>query len=166
VKTMRLMIDDAPVKDVKMALAKEHHDREQTIRALMAKGRCSVVQDNCATHITVRVDTEHFTDIREKFPTTILMANIQLALAAGLDDRNRKGDPYDEMSNHMHDAMAYGIQSVYRGGRSVGKSEVLAMGYDMHSTWDMGDYLDWKTEANTEALTATVKRKFKKGLRP
>jgi len=164
VKTMRLMIDDAPVKDVKVALAKEHHDREQTIRALMAKGRCSVVQDNCATHITVRVDTEHFTDIREKFPTTILMANIQLALAAGLDDRNRKGDPYDEMSNHLHDAMAYGIQSVYRGGRSVGKSEVLAMGYDapVWTDFALGDYL-----YNAEpAVTVTVKQKFKKGLRP
>lgn len=79
-----IVTDDAPVQDVKLALAKEYHDRQQVMRELIAYRRVHVVEDNDASTIRVRVGDQVFACPRETFPTTILIANVQLALYAGV----------------------------------------------------------------------------------
>jgi hypothetical protein len=101
-----IVIDDAPVRDVKMALAKEHHDRTTVLHLLMQSGSVRVVQDCQPSTISVQIGDEVFTDQREAFPSTQLMARVQLALHAGQACKSQPdpsaGDPYRMMGEALH----------------------------------------------------------------
>lgn len=178
---MKLVISDDEVSLVQMALAREHHDRKNSFRTLQDRGHVHVVNSEKPAHITVQIEDEFIDDDRERFPTTVLMARLQLAIAAGRSCRNlRTNDDFYSndagISNtinagktaHMAQIMKY-EQSIGRllGRRAVGKSQVLAMGYgrDAH----IGDFLNEEPTLFPAPLkkrvTAAVK-KFAKGLRP
>lgn len=165
---------DTRVHDVKMARAKEHHERTTAMHALMQSGDVTVMEDMDPAIVRVRVDDEFFTDKRDAFPSTQLLARVQLAIHAGRSDRVRQHK--EAVDRHLSDAMVYGISMhsqmesrVHR--RRVGKSEILAMGYGDGAT-DRAAPMEWYdameiAHHNTAQITATVKPKnLRKGLRP
>lgn len=110
---MRMLIgDDATVQDVKLALAKEQHDRNAVFNQLVASGDVSVLMDMNPEIVRVRVDTEIFSDARKSFPSSQLMARVQLALHAGLSDKT--ASQKERMDNHMLDAMRFGMH-IHKG---------------------------------------------------
>lgn len=150
---MKLVISDDEVGLVKMALAREHHDRMVAFQHMQGQGHVKVVTNEQPAHITVQIEDEYLDDERGRFPTTHLMARLQLAIAAGRSCRNlRKEDQGD----HAVDTMSYAMQA-----RHVGKSALLGMGYS--SEVHIGDML--YPAPLKKRVTAAVK-KFAKGLRP
>lgn len=73
---------------IKLALAKEHHDRASLIGLWTNQGNISILQTDDPGTITVRLDDEFFSEARDKFPTSTLIARLQLAIASGRSDRN------------------------------------------------------------------------------
>lgn len=129
---------------VKMALAREQHDRRGAFQNLQAHGHVRIATTEQPAHITVQIEDEFIDDDRERFPTTNLMARLQLAVAAGRSCRNlHEGDPTGPPG-----------LAPYGPWRRFGKSEILAMGY--------GRDLPAPVK---KRVTAAVK-KFAKGLRP
>lgn len=134
-RQMKMLItDDGPVQDVLTARAKEHHERTTEMGRLMNLGHVRPVEDNCATHITVEVQDEFFTDVRERFPTTELMARVQLAIAAG------------RSCNNGTSMTAERLDRVWVDENYSHRAEVIAQGY-----------------ANVSALTAAVRKPRKDG---
>lgn len=158
---MKLVITDDPVSDVKMALAKEHHDRTMKLGELVAAGHVTVMEDCDAVRVRVKIEDEVFSEDRERFPTTELMARLQLAIHAGLSERNRVKIMGD---NHASDAMAYA---------ALGKSwksyhqQLSRMPRGADPAFMSGDRLWYDEAAKIPAkITATVKKALRKGLRP
>lgn len=122
---------------VKQALGKEWKARRHAFDILQAQGHVTVMNDERPDVIRVRLDEEFFTDSREDFPTAHLMACLQLAVAAGQSDRN-------------HYAMDISKQA--------------------HAVWWQDRFHDFKTGGDylypSTPVTATVKPKYRKGLRP
>lgn len=128
---------------VKQALGKEWKARRHAFDILQAQGHVTVMNDERPNVIRVRVDEEFFTDSREDFPTAHLMACLQLAVAAGQSDRNAARQGCWDI--HPMDASQYGA---------------MALWYDkLHDFKLGGDLLH-------PPVTATVKPKYRKGLRP
>lgn len=154
--SMKLVISDHEVSDVQMALAREHHDRRGAFQNLQAQGHVRLVETADPARIHVQVEDEVLHDERARFPTTVLMAKLQLAIAAGRSCHNvnwdRDDDPYLAMvgKSATQPAMVY-EQAIGRlvGRRPVGKSQLLA--YD--------------PDPLPKRVTAAVK-KFARGLRP
>lgn len=146
-----MVTSDEPIRDVQMALAKEHHERTTEFGRLCNLGHVNVVEDNCATHITVEIEGEYFTDIREKFPTTQLMARLQLAIAAGRSENNGSVFTIDKMEHMIKQLAAYrdiypqpqwGNHRQFVHDENIWtRDEAVAQGYE-----------------NVSKITATVKR--------
>lgn len=157
---MKLIItDDAPVNDVKMALAKERHDRQQKIYELFGEGHCSADMESGHPIVTVAIEGEVFREARDVFPTVGLMARLQLAINAGQSNRNLGAGPGP---THAADAMAYGMTYGGRAGGNMTATEINRLYQDSRiSSYRASDlYADV-----AKSVTATVK-KFRKGLRP
>lgn len=158
---MRLIITDDPVSDVKMALAKEHHDRTQKLRELVAAGHVTVLEDNDAVRVRLQIEDEVFGEERQCFPSTELMARLQLAVHAGRSERNNQ----TIRDYHASDAMNYA---------ALGKSyhqQLSRINPDDPAFFMPGDNIWYEEAAKIPAkITATVKAKAKaalrKGLRP
>lgn len=160
---MQMIIEDAPVRDVKMALAKEKHDRTLVIDKLVNSGRVRVMQDDDPVNVRLRIGEHYFSCLRSEFPSTVLVANLQLALRAGVgdDDETMPGPPYHRgrIENYnAADAMAYGVVGMERKWRT---DAYLEAAYPLGAA---------------EQITATVTKKpngiwravkaLRKGLRP
>lgn len=116
---------------IKEAMYREWKARREEFARLQAHGYVSVMADEQPDVIRVRIDQEYFTDKRDVFPTTRLMARLQLAVAAGQTDRNAPSYPARP--------------------NPVWRNEPL---YDFKTG---GDYL----YVDKSPVTATVKRKMK-----
>lgn len=142
---------------VQMALAREQHDRRGAFQNLQVHGHVRIATTEQPAHITVQIEDEFIDDDRERFPTTNLMARLQLAVAAGRSCRNLRDEDIYASTNFDY--------TVNTGRRSFGKSEIFTMGYgrDMH----MGDFPKEPPPLfpAKKRVTAAVK-KFAKGLRP
>lgn len=138
---MKLIVtDDAPVTDVKMALAKEHHDRMEVFQELCMRGVCSVIIDNHPMKISVQIGEEIFQEPRPVFPTTVLMARLQLAIHAGQSNLNH---PYADAPTYI--GAPFPVE-----------------------TWERNPHYDIYAGL-AKKITATVKgtaTKVRKGLRP
>lgn len=144
---------DAHVSDVRLALAKEHHDRLDVLQGLVGRGHVTIVQDENPATVTVQIDDELFSEPRDHFPTTVLMARLQLAVHAGKSDLHRV------MPDHQADAISYTAGSI---------PDII---YHTYGDEHIGNWIDRKraTTIFPEAtkrprVTATVK--LRKGLRP
>lgn len=138
---------------VKQAMWAEWKVRRNAFDQLQAQGHVSIMQDEKPDVIRVRVDEEYFTDSRADFPTSYLMARIQLAVNAGQSDRNA---PRMGRDSHTMDAFQYGTLA----HQQIERFYPLKPGYMLE---EGGDYLF----GDKSPVTATVKPlKFKKGLRP
>lgn len=165
-KSLIMLIDDDPVSEAKMALAKEHHDRTSAFGRLCNEGHVKVVEDNDPINIRCRIEDEFFAEERSRFPSTLLMAKLQLAIAAGRSCRN---DPKDETETAQHQLDAY--RYAY-GGRAMGNSAPLGVRYgkSSHMSWMSAPVSEAvatgynNVAAITKKFTATVKRP--KGIRP
>lgn len=138
---MRLIITDDPVDDVKMAMAREKHDREQRISALVGSCHVSIMCDDDPVNVRLRIEDQFFSEPRERFPSIKMVADIELALAAGLSDRLTRLDEQREaeiMSYHATDALVYS----HPGRRAPNYS--------------------WLSELVDRKVTATVKAPAKK----
>lgn len=160
--------DDAPVRDVLMARAKEKHDRTAVIDKLINSGRVRVMQDDDPVNVRLRIGEHYFSCLRSEFPSTVLLANLQLALRAGVgDDETTQTPPYHtgRIENyHANNAMAYGVV-----GRKWCTKDYLEETYPYPVGGDL-------YKAVAEQVTATVTKKpnwiwraakaLRKGLRP
>lgn len=157
-RQMQLVISDAPVQDVKMALAKEHHERTGVVGLLMNQGHVTILKDEDPAFIRLQIEDEIFKEERARFPTTTLIARLQLAIHAGKSERNVERVEVASrnmakhaalgMSYHMGDQM-HGVPKGYKSWEEVAPwADALETGYN-----------------NVARITATVK-KFRKGLRP
>lgn len=164
-KQMKLLITtDDPVSDVKMALAKEHHNRAKQVEKLILAGHVSVVEDDNPAFIRVRIEDEFFQDERSRFPSTTMIARLQLAIQAGRSDRNRI--VHEQIADHAAaDSMHYTLGKYGRSNWHAGwlKEQTIAMGYD-----NAGDYVTlWdKADGVTAAVKAAPTKALRKGLRP
>lgn len=154
---MLMLIDDDPVSEVKMALAKEHHDRTSEFGRLCNIGHVKVVEDNDPINIRCRIEDEYFAEERTRFPSTLLMAKMQLAIAAGRSCRNER-DIKAEVAQHKLDTYRY----TYGGARDWKSRQALMDIYSPVAEAVARGYSNVSTI--TKELTATVKRP--KGLRP
>lgn len=152
---MRLIITDDPVSDVKMALAKEHHDRTIKLGELVTAGHVTVLEDNDAVRVRLQIEDEVFTEDRERFPSTELMARLQLAVHAGRTERNNQ----TLRDYHASDALSYAVAG------SKYHQQLARIQRSDDPAFMPGDRLWYYEEA--AQITATVKPKvLRKGLRP
>lgn len=160
---------DAHVSDVRLALAKEHHDRLNILQGMVGQGHVTIVQDENPATVTVQIDDELFSEPRDHFPTTVLMARLQLAVHAGKSDlyrMTREGS--SAIDDHQADAMSYTMaglkQHTSRAFRRGLPADVIYHTYgDSHiGEWDRK--LPAADVTKRQRVTATVKPP--KGLRP
>jgi hypothetical protein len=162
-KPVIMLIDDAPIPEVAMARAQEHHERTSTFGRLCNEGHVKVLLDCDPVSVRCEIEGEIFTEARDQFPSTVLMARLQLAIAAGQSCKNRPPE-----LDHAVDAMRYAWSHAYRGMthdavwldeahgydafEHVQRSEVIAQGYS-------------NVSKITKKITAAVKAR-RGGLRP
>lgn len=130
-KPVIMLVDDEPIPEVAMARALEQHERTSEFDRLCNLGHVRVVQDNCASHITVQIEDEHFTDIREEFPSVQLMARLQLAIAAGRSCRNTPSDWFEHQADafrHLY-ARRTSPDAVWLDEGDLYVSDAVAQGY-------------------------------------
>lgn len=145
---------------VEQALHTEQMDRLYAFKNLQAQGHVTIMCDERPDVIRVRVDEEFFADSRADFPTAHLMARLQLAVNAGQSERHRvlgeNDNPfsYSDMGTRAH-------QQIERFRRATAKPDYMFMD-EMVDFKTGGDYLF----PNKSPVTATVKPKYRKGLRP
>lgn len=106
-KPVIMLVDDEPIPEVAMAQAMEHHARTSEFGRLCNLGHVRVMETCDPNFIHCEIEGEVFQDDRNSFPTTELMARLQLAIASG---RSCKNDVKVE-SSHQLDAYAYGFMS-------------------------------------------------------
>lgn len=153
---MRMIVtDDGPVHDVKLALAKEKHDRTVVINALFQAGHVQVMADDDPINIRIRIEDEFFAEPRDVFPTTNLIARVQLALQAGLSERNR---PRIE-NYHAADAMSYAYGKSFH--EELSKKWARSVGEEFGKVTAAVT----KTPSRT-GVWANAKKALRKGLRP
>lgn len=172
--SMKLVISDAEVSLVQMALAKEQHDRRGAFQNLQVQGHVKVVQTEKPAHITVQIEDEFIDDERARFPSPLLMAKLQLAVSAGRSCCNLPEDvPYGlAVSQAINtNAGAYQRQVLRyeqdsgRLDRPFGKSILLGMDYGREvRSWKLDESAPYPSPLK-KRVTAAVK-KFAKGLRP
>jgi hypothetical protein len=133
---------------VKRALDLEYKARKDAFATLQAQGHVTVMQDDDPLNIRVRVDEEYFAEPRTDWPSTLLMAKLQLSIAAGNSDRN--SPPYEGAYTGRWNSRAI-MEEHY----PLQKSD--AVWYD-----EMNDFKLYERAA----VTATVKPRKMKGLRP
>lgn len=154
---MRLIITDDPVSDVKIALAKEHFDREVKLGELVTAGHVTVLEDNDVVCVRVQIEDEVFTEERRRFPSTELMARLQLAVHAGRSERNNQ----TLRDYHASDALSYAVAG------SKYHQQLARIHRADDPAFMPGDRLWYEEAAKIPAkLTATVKKALRKGLRP
>lgn len=146
---------------VQRALKTEWKARREAFDKLQAQGHVAIMNDERPDVIRVRVDEEFFADSRADFPTAHLMARLQLAVNAGQTDRNAHRMGRD---SRIMDAFQYGTlahQQIERFRRATAKPDYVFMD-EMVDFKTGGDYLF----GDKSPVTATVKPKYRKGLRP
>lgn len=84
---MKMLVTDHEVDLVRLALAKEMHERSEVFQRLCRQGHVIVLQENDPVTIRCRVGDELFECERNCFPSIELMARVQLAVHAGLTCR-------------------------------------------------------------------------------
>lgn len=109
---MKLLITDAPAEDVQLARSKEQHVRHDLILQWEREGHLNFMIDNDPGVIRVQIGDEVFPCARDKFPTTTLVARLQLAIASGQSNRNKSPrvlDDYDPLAagTRAHQGMAH-----------------------------------------------------------
>lgn len=165
-KPMNLIVSshDAHVSDVRLALAKEHHDRLNVLQGLVGRGHVTIVQDENPATVTVQIDDELFSEPRDHFPTTVLMARLQLAVHAGKSDLHRMTSAIDHQADAMSYTMAGLKQHESRAFRRGLPADVIYHTYgDSHiGEWDR--MIPSPGPPKRQRFTATVKPP--KGLRP
>jgi len=107
-----MIVDDVPISEIRMARAKEHEARRDAFGKLVAVGHVKILLDCDPEVIRVQVEDEIFTDARTDFPSIVLMARLQLAIAAGQSSQNSPRDEYDTVdamryAMHNHVALSY-----------------------------------------------------------
>lgn len=150
--------DQAHVQDVLLALAKEQRDRSDVFSALLRAGHVSVMEDNNPALIRVRIEDEYFEEERSRFPSTGLMARLQLAIAAGRTDR-------DHIHTNELDAANYWS----RQGAVIQELRSSSMWWDEPSFAfnTGGDILHGVPHGDKKKVTAAVSIKTRmRGLRP
>lgn len=148
---MKLTVSDEPVRDVKMAQAKEAHDRTTVLGLLMNEGHVTVLNTDDPNFITLKIEDETFIETRKGFPTTVLMARLQLAIHAGKSSRNAVVQVFEDSANDnlFQHFRPYEVRE-FAHHKAWQQNETLAAGYD-----------------SVREITATVKPKaLRKGLRP
>jgi hypothetical protein len=95
-RAMRLLIDDDVIDEFRIAREKERHDRGEVILQLIDAGHVAVVINNNADKITLVIEGESFSCPRAVYPTTELVARIQLARQAGRSEKNVVKPPMSE----------------------------------------------------------------------
>ncbi len=173
-KPIIMLIDDNPISEVKIALAKEHHDRTDVFSNLCRAGHVKVSADNNPAMISCENEGEIFTEERNHFPSTVLMARLQLAVAAGRSCTNTPSDTeHASVIQHQLDAYRYAICAQNMGKKyGIGKSPLLSAGYRtrVDTAWIDDELADAvacgysNISKITEKITATVKPP--KGIRP
>lgn len=152
-----MLVDDAPIPEVAMARAAEHHARTTEFGRICNEGHVRVINDDDPLNIRCKVENEVFSCPRDVFPTTELMARLQLAIAAGLSCTKLPREEFE----HQMDAYRYMIQ-----GRKVDRVWV-----DEHYGAPRIE-MDWaRTEAVAQGYNNVAKKTKKvtaavKGLRP
>lgn len=99
---------------IQQALEMERMSRFQTVQGYALRGDLTIIPDCQPKTISVQVEDEVFTDLRDKFPSVELTAKVALAIASGLSERNRVHDEFDAAPPQTHHL--YGGR--YRGGKS------------------------------------------------
>lgn len=154
-RQMRLLTGDEPVNDVKMALMKERHDRDNTVSDWVAAGKVRILYNDDPVNITLVVGDNSFTCLRTEFPTTLMVAQMGLALASGQGDEGTWGA--EQIKNyHAADAMAY--SSMYISRRELEDLYGDAWGPSVTETFMESPALN----AVTATVKTTVKAKIKK----
>lgn len=99
------------VQFARMAKARAVQERASLVGTWCNRGEVAVVVDDNPAYISIRVGTETFHDVRERFPTEGMIARIQLALHAGHSCRN---EPPRTVQQGL-DAMGYalGLETAY-----------------------------------------------------
>jgi hypothetical protein len=132
-----MMSDEVPTDDeiVKLALAHAHHERTGRIGFWINRGDVSIVYDHDPVNVRLQIGDQFFAEPRDVFPSEVLVANIALALAAGLKNR----PPIEDY--HASDSLSYGV---------IGRSPRFepAFAETMEAAYH-----------NVAKFTATVKRK-------
>jgi hypothetical protein len=152
-KPIIMLVDDEPIPEVEIARAAEHHSRTTEFGRLCNEGHVRVLNDDDPLTIRCKVENEVFSCRRDIFPTTELMARLQLAIAAGLTCRKL---PRTEFHHHQVDAYAYAYGLIHKkvwvdehyGAPDWARDEAVAQGYS-------------NVAKKTRKVTAAVK-----GLRP
>lgn len=141
---------------VAQALRVEHENRMNAFRNLQAQGHVTIMMDEQPDVIRVRIDEEYFTDSRADFPTSHLIARLQLAVHAGQSDRKRILDTGKTPRDIYRDF----AETYQQDPRTIKGVRDFVWEDELYDYKVGGDYLH-------PPITATVKPpKFKKGLRP
>ena len=166
---MKLMISEAAhsvVQDVKLALAKEQHDRRRTVDIWLMAGDAMLLGDCNPATITLQIEDEKFSCDREKFPTVEMVARMQLAIHAGQSCRNSNFDSQGAvMLDHYHLRGLCGVNQLQAYGNSVQRVWMDETGQIKQKTLDsllapvQGSRRCGKTI--TAAVTARVKKLMK-----
>lgn len=128
----------------RMARKAEHHDRCVMFQRYLKEGHVEVLCDAEPLFVRVQIEDEILKDPRDDFPTTLMMAKLALAIAAGRSHRRQRSE-----NDHTADAMSY----AFNAGPQ----------YNYNRVWfdEAGPIsIDW------QKITATVKPRKQKGLRP
>lgn len=130
----------------RMARKAEHHERCVMFQRYLKEGHVEVLCDAEPLFVRVQIEDEILRDPRDDFPTTLMMAKLALAIAAGRSHRRLQRIE----SYHAADAMSYAFNS--------GKAP-----YGNRVWFDEASIaVDW------QKITAAVKppHRKQKGLRP
>lgn len=108
-----LFTDEPPSKDdiLKLALAMEQQQRATTMTKWFNEGLIAFIEDCDPLFIRVKIEDEVFTDPRDEFPTTAMVARVQLAIAGG---RNEHRTPPGGGQQWWADAMEHAYHNVAR----------------------------------------------------
>lgn len=149
-----MLVDDAPIPEVAMARASEHHRRTSEFVRLCNGGHIRVLQAEEPDFITVEIEGEQLSDRRDSFPSTLLMAKLQLAVKAGRSNRKTFTADY-------HIATARSADTVWQD-EAWANEDAVALGY--HNATKQT-----RAQRRAKPVTATVKRANEpamKGVRP
>lgn len=105
--------DDWLVQESRMAKAKAHHERTSLFGQWCTAGHITVMEDNDPVNIRLRIEDEFFAEPRDRFPSTTLIAKLQLAIYAGRSCKNENpfGPPN---AGSYHSRWAQALESAYR----------------------------------------------------
>lgn len=157
-KPVIMLIDDEPIPEVEMALAQEQHNRTSEFGRLCNEGHVRVLLDCDPNYVRCEIEGEIFSELRENFPSIVLMARLQLAIASGRSCKNQppERDHAVEDMRQMWQRGNHGRQTdyVWKDEIDWARSEAISQGYSNVAKITKG-----------RKVTATVKAR-QGGLRP